>query len=266
MFPEKRPSRWVIQHLLPIFPHIVIFMSRCVQTVMLSAFAAPELNVPPAGVFKNHCPSNSNVHFWQSENGERYLNLGSHCHREHWSSVRSWGLWCFIPPCHSSRPPGWVIIWVLDHHCSSQAICRHRMVKCPGLDCPSRVPLTRLKEHALACCVERAEIKPHPLPHRSVHGVSDKLCFGRASLLISAIKWCNTRFTYMMNEDAQSLSNESQNFMWRLEGIRFQEETFFLKVSMTEIRPNCCKSASNFTLFCRWQGKHALAAGSSLSR
>ena len=39
-----------------------------------------------------------------------------------------------------------------------------------------------------------------------------------------------------MNEDAQSLSNESQNFMWRLEGIRFQEETFFLKVALTEFR------------------------------
>ena len=38
----------------------------------------------------------------------------------------------------------------------------------------------------------------------------------------------------MMNEDAQSLSNESQNFMWRLEGIRFQEETFFLKVALTD--------------------------------
>ena len=38
------------------------------------------------------------------------------------------------------------------------------------------------------------------------------------------------RFTYMMNEDAQTLSSESQNFMWRLEGIMFEEETFFLKV------------------------------------
>ena len=34
----------------------------------------------------------------------------------------------------------------------------------------------------------------------------------------------------MMNEDAQTLSSESQNFMWRLEGIMFEEETFFLKV------------------------------------
>jgi len=103
---------------------------------------------------------------------------------------------CDHEGCDASFP----LATLQDH----QAICRHRMVKCPGLDCPSRVPLTRLKEHALACCVERAEIKPHPLPHR---------------------------FTYMMNEDAQSLSNESQNFMWRLEGIRFQEETFFLKVT-----------------------------------
>ena len=49
-----------------------------------------------------------------------------------------------------------------------------------------------------------------------------------------------------MNEDAQSLSNESQNFMWRLEGIRFQEETFFLKVSMTEFRPNFGKALRTF--------------------
>ena len=184
MFPEKRPSRWVYKHFLSMIPHIFIFMSRCVLMVMLSAFGAPELNVPPAGFLcNNHCSFNSNVHvLWQSENGEGYLNLGSHCHREHWSSVRSWGLWCLIPPCHSSRAPGRVIIWVIDHPCSSQANCRHRMVKCPGLDCPSRVPLTRLREHALACCVERAEIKPHPLPHRSVHGVSDKLCFGELLL------------------------------------------------------------------------------------
>ena len=46
----------------------------------------------------------------------------------------------------------------------------------------------------------------------------------------------------MMNEDAQSLSNESQNFMWRLEGIRFQEETFFLKVSLTEFKPTLVKA------------------------
>ena len=52
----------------------------------------------------------------------------------------------------------------------------------------------------------------------------------------------------MMNEDAQSLSDESQNFMWRLEGIRFQEETFFLKVSMTELRPNFLKVLRTFFL------------------
>jgi len=103
---------------------------------------------------------------------------------------------CDHEGCDASFP-----LAALDEH---QATCRHRLVKCPGLDCPTKIPLSRLKDHALACCVERAEIKPHPLPHR---------------------------FTYMMNEDAQTLSSESQNFMWRLEGIMFEEETFFLKVT-----------------------------------
>jgi len=35
----------------------------------------------------------------------------------------------------------------------------------------------------------------------------------------------------MMNEDASSLSSESQNFMWRLEGIMFEDQMFFLKVT-----------------------------------
>ena len=43
----------------------------------------------------------------------------------------------------------------------------------------------------------------------------------------------------MMNEDAQTLSSESQNFMWRLEGIMFEEETFFLKVFSINFLP--CK-------------------------
>ena len=53
----------------------------------------------------------------------------------------------------------------------------------------------------------------------------------------------------MMNEDAQSLSNESQNFMWRLEGIRFHEETVFLKVSMTEFTPSLVKALRTLPFF-----------------
>ena len=81
--PRKAPIPVGSKKILPMISDFLMFMARCVLMVMLSAFGAPELNVPPAGVFKNHCPSNSNVHFWQSENGERYLNLGSHCHREY---------------------------------------------------------------------------------------------------------------------------------------------------------------------------------------
>ena len=71
-----------------------------------------------------------------------------------------------LPPWTSTRQ----CFFSLDqfpHSSSLQATCRHRLVKCPGLDCPTKIPLSRLKDHALACCVERAEIKPHPLPHRS---------------------------------------------------------------------------------------------------
>ena len=83
--PRKAPIPVGSKKILPMIPDFLMFMARCVLMVMLSAFGAPELNVPPAGFLcKNHCPSNSNVHiFWQSENGEGYLNLGSHCHREH---------------------------------------------------------------------------------------------------------------------------------------------------------------------------------------
>ena len=79
-----------------------------------------------------------------------------------------------------------------------------RPVNCPGLDCGLRMARVGLLTHMTACCVERGEVRSYSLPHR---------------------------FTYMMNEDAQTLSSESQNFMWRLEGIMFEEETFFLKVS-----------------------------------
>jgi len=82
--------------------------------------------------------------------------------------------------------------------------CSHRSVKCPGLDCSARLPLSSLHNHVISCCVERAEIKPYKLPHK---------------------------FTYMMNEDIKDLGGENQNFNWKLEGMKFEERIFFLKVT-----------------------------------
>jgi len=82
--------------------------------------------------------------------------------------------------------------------------CNHRSVKCPGLDCSARLPLSSLHNHVISCCVERAEIKPYKLPHK---------------------------FTYMMNEDIKDLGGENQNFNWKLEGMKFEDRIFFLKVT-----------------------------------
>ena len=87
---------------------------------------------------------------------------------------------------------------------SHMARCGHRNVKCPGLDCSVRLPLSKLHNHVITCCVERAEIKPYKLPHK---------------------------FTYMMNEDIKDLGGENQNFNWKLEGMKFEDRIFFLKVT-----------------------------------
>lgn len=87
---------------------------------------------------------------------------------------------------------------------SHMSRCGHRNVKCPGLDCSARLPLSSLHNHVITCCVERAEIKPYKLPHK---------------------------FTYMMNEDIKDLGGENQNFNWKLEGMKFEDRIFFLKVT-----------------------------------
>ena len=77
-------------------------------------------------------------------------------------------------------------------------------MRCPGLDCNTRVKLTALVNHVVPCCVERSEIRTYKLPHK---------------------------FSYMMNEDLKNLSGESQNFNWKLEGVKFDNKVFFLKVT-----------------------------------
>ena len=39
------------------------------------------------------------------------------------------------------------------------------------------------------------------------------------------------QFTYMMSEDLGDLLGESQNFNWNLEGIKFDDKVFFVKVT-----------------------------------
>ena len=85
-----------------------------------------------------------------------------------------------------------------------QARCQQRAVTCPGLDCSARLALSSLVSHVVTCCVERAELREYRLPHK---------------------------FSYMMNEDLKNLSEESQNFNWKLEGVRFDNNVFFLKVT-----------------------------------
>lgn len=86
-------------------------------------------------------------------------------------------------------------------HASS---CQHRPVTCPGLDCSTRVSFIGLVSHLVSCCVERSEIREYKLPHK---------------------------FSFMMNEDLKNLTGESQNFNWKLEGVKYDNKVFLLKVS-----------------------------------
>lgn len=73
------------------------------------------------------------------------------------------------------------------------------------MDCREEVPLRRLVDHAVGCCVDRTEIKQCRLPQL---------------------------FTFVVGEDLQDLAaNATQNFNWNLEGIRLGDRVFFLKVT-----------------------------------
>ena len=85
---------------------------------------------------------------------------------------------------------------------SHMSQCRHRIVRCPGLDCSAKLPMSKLHNHVVTCCLEGAEIKPHKLPQM---------------------------FTYMMKEDISDIKGRKQDFNWILEGLKFDEKLFFLK-------------------------------------
>jgi len=98
--------------------------------------------------------------------------------------------------CHHQGCDDFFPLAMLEEH---QAGCGQRLVKCPGF-CPVKVPLVSLKNHAIACC---AEIAPHHMPRQ---------------------------ITYIIDERTQSFISEGKNFMWKIKGTIFEEETFLLKV------------------------------------
>jgi len=98
--------------------------------------------------------------------------------------------------CHHEGCDAFFTLAMLEEH---QAVCGQRLVKCPGF-CPVKVPLVSLKNHAVACC---ADIVPHHMPRQ---------------------------ITYVVDERARSFISEGKNFMWKIKGTTFEEQTFFLKV------------------------------------
>jgi len=81
--------------------------------------------------------------------------------------------------------------------------CCYRVVKCPGPECTDRFPLSRLLEHSVYCCVQGNEIPQYRMPHK---------------------------FTYIMKRDLASIRNTTRDLNWKLEGIKFDDKIFFLKV------------------------------------
>ena len=77
----------------------------------------------------------------------------------------------------------------------------------------------------------------------------------------------------MMNEETHDLSEENQNFMWRLEGILHEDHVFFLKVNCSNLLDKSSRTTgtklldkSGIIYFSRSPGRPGGAAGFSSSR
>jgi len=81
--------------------------------------------------------------------------------------------------------------------------CGHRIVKCPDLLCSAWLPLSSLHDHVINCCVVGAEIKPYKMHMKSI---------------------------YELNEDIKNLKENNLNIYWKLKGMKFEDQTFFLKI------------------------------------
>jgi len=99
---------------------------------------------------------------------------------------------------HQCDNEGCALIFALSDLPSHMSQCSHRIVKCPGLDCSAKLPMSKLNNHVVTCCLEGADIKPHKLPQK---------------------------FT---------LKEGKQDFNGILVGLKFDERLFFLKVTRNQ--------------------------------
>merc|ERR1719233_839365 len=53
--------------------------------------------------------------------------------------------------------------------------CGHRIVKCPGLVCSARMPLSSLLNHAINCCVGGAEIRPFRMDMHFIYKMKEDI-------------------------------------------------------------------------------------------
>jgi len=82
------------------------------------------------------------------------------------------------------------------------AKCLHRQVECPYLECRKRLPVSRLLEHSLQCCV--SEITEYNLPHK---------------------------FGYSINME---MFSNRRGLHWKMKGIKFDDKIFILRVAFEQ--------------------------------
>jgi len=104
---------------------------------------------------------------------------------------------------HQCDNEGCDLTFALSDLPSHMSQCRHRIVRCPGLDCSAKLPMSKLNKHVVTCCFEGAGIKPHKLPQK---------------------------FTCMMKKDRSDSKGIKRDFHM-IKGLKFEDRLFFLKVT-----------------------------------
>ena len=83
--------------------------------------------------------------------------------------------------------------------------CPYRLVKCPNFSCPKKVPLAMLAEHTLKICIHNGTFYDTPLSNKYNY------------------------FTYP--PDTKNQFDRRSNSTWRPDGLTFNGENFFLKIT-----------------------------------
>ena len=125
---------------------------------------------------------------------------------------------CRVKMAHGTSTLAVTVIENIEHQCDHEGCdltfsssdlhthmsrCGHRIVKCPDLLCSAWLPLSTLHDHVINCCVDGAEIKPYKMHMKSI---------------------------YEMKEDIKDLKENNLNTYWKLKGMKFEDQTFFLKI------------------------------------